>query len=54
MTARRPSRKQARRDAVFVLYQREVTDLPPDALLANRAVSEGYDLDEFTGAASPV
>jgi len=48
VTARRPSRKQARRDAVFVLYQREVTDLSPDTLLANRATSEGYDLDEFT------
>jgi len=33
---------------VFVLYQREVTDLPADSLLADRARSEGYDLDEFT------
>jgi N utilization substance protein B len=48
VTSRRPSRKQARRDAVFVLYQREVTDLPLEALLANRAASEGYDPDEFT------
>ena len=48
MTARRPSRKQARRDAVFVLYQREVTDLSADTLLGNRATSEGYDLDDFT------
>jgi len=48
VTSRRPSRKQARRDAVFVLYQREVTDLSLEALLANRAASEGYDPDEFT------
>ena len=48
MTARRPSRKQARRDAAFVLYQREVTDLSPAALLDNRAAAEGYELDEFT------
>jgi N utilization substance protein B len=51
VTSRRPSRKQARRDAVFVLYQREVTDLATDALLANRAQSEGYDPDEFTARA---
>ena len=48
MTARRPSRKQARRDAVFVLYQREVTDRPLESLLADRAQSEGYAADEFT------
>ena len=48
MASRRPSRKQARRDAAFVLYQREVTDLSVEALLANRAASEGYDPDEFT------
>jgi N utilization substance protein B len=48
VASRRPSRKQARRDAAFVLYQREVTDLSVEALLANRAASEGYDPDEFT------
>ena len=48
MASRRPSRKQARRDAAFVLYQREVTDLSVAVLLANRAASEGYDPDEFT------
>jgi N utilization substance protein B len=48
VASRRPSRKQARRDAVFVLYQREVTGLSLDELLANRAASEGYDADEFT------
>ena len=48
---RRPSRKQARRDALFVLYQREVTDLPLDELLANLRRREGYAPDEFTIAA---
>jgi transcription antitermination protein NusB len=48
VAARRPSRKQARRDAVFVLYQREVTDRPVEELFADRAASEGYELDEFT------
>jgi N utilization substance protein B len=48
VAARRPSRKQARRDAVFVLYQREVTGRPLDELFADRATSEGYALDEFT------
>jgi N utilization substance protein B len=48
VAARRPSRKQARRDAVFVLYQREVTDQPLETLFADRAASEGYELDEFT------
>jgi len=45
---RRPSRKQARRDAAFVLYQHEVTGAPLDRLLADRARSEGYQVDEFT------
>jgi N utilization substance protein B len=48
VTPRRPSRKQARRDAVFVLYQREVTGTPVAALLERRAESEGYRADEFT------
>jgi N utilization substance protein B len=48
VTTRRPSRKQARRDAVFVLYQREVTDTAVATLLERRADSEGYRLDEFT------
>ena len=46
--ARRASRKQARRDAVFVLYQRELTGSPVESLLADRAHSEGYVADEFT------
>ena len=33
---------------MFVLYQREVTDLALDTLLANRAQAEGYAPDEFT------
>jgi len=45
---RRPSRKQARRDAAFVLYQYEVTGLPAEQLLADRAHSEGYRVDDFT------
>ena len=48
MTSRTPSRKQARRDALFVLYQREVTDAPLATLLERRAESESYHLDEFT------
>jgi N utilization substance protein B len=43
-----PSRKQARRDALFVLYQLEVTPLPVEKLLANVKLNEGYEVDEFT------
>jgi N utilization substance protein B len=46
--ARRASRKQARRDAAFVLYQRELTGSPVESLLADRAHSEDYAPDEFT------
>ena len=45
---RRPSRKQARRDALFVLYQREVTDLSLAELIGNLRHSEGYTPDDFT------
>ena len=48
MAGRRPSRKQARRDAAFVLYQHEVTGAPVDQLLDDRARSEGYEVDEFS------
>lgn len=48
MSTRRPSRKQARRDALFVLYQREVTNLSLAELLANLRRSEGYTADDFT------
>jgi N utilization substance protein B len=45
---RRPSRKQARRDALFVLYQHEVTSRPAAELLARVGESDGYEADEFT------
>jgi N utilization substance protein B len=45
---RRPSRKQARRDALFVLYQREVTGMGPNELIADLGRREGYSPDEFT------
>jgi N utilization substance protein B len=48
VTTARPSRKQARRDALFVLYQLEVTPLPVRTLLDNVKLSEGYEADEFT------
>jgi N utilization substance protein B len=51
VTAVRPSRKQARRDALFLLYQREVTDLGMDELLAGHDLREGYVPDDYTYAA---
>ena len=48
MSPARPSRKQARRDALFVLYQREVTGEPVDVLLAKLRGREGYEPDPFT------
>jgi transcription antitermination protein NusB len=50
VAARRPSRKQARRDAAFVLYQHEVTGRDVEELLADVKRSEGYAADEFTRA----
>jgi transcription antitermination protein NusB len=47
----KPSRKQARRDAVFLLYQREVTDLSMADLVKGQKLREGYGPDEFTIAA---
>jgi transcription antitermination protein NusB len=44
----RPSRKQARRDAVFLLYQTEVTELPMADLVKGQKLREGYAPDEFT------
>ena len=44
----KPSRKQARRDAVFLLYQREVTDLSMADLVKGQKLREGYGPDEFT------
>jgi N utilization substance protein B len=43
-----PSRKQARRDAVFLLYQTEVTDLSMADLVNGQRLREGYAPDEFT------
>ena len=48
MTKRSPSRKQARRDAAFVLYQHDVTGQSFGTLLGNLERSEGYVPDEFT------
>jgi N utilization substance protein B len=51
VTATRPSRKQARRDALFLLYQREVTELTLEQLVQGQRLREGYGPDEFTIAA---
>lgn len=48
MTPAGPSRKQARRDAVFLLYQTEVTDLSMAELVNGQRLREGYAPDEFT------
>jgi N utilization substance protein B len=48
VATKRPSRKQARRDALFVLYQLEVTPRPVPTLLENVKLTEGYEADEFT------
>ena len=50
MTAR-PSRKQARRDALFLLYQRDVTKLTMEELVEGLRLREGYAPDDFTVAA---
>ncbi len=51
MTSARPSRKQARRDALFLLYQTEVTDLGLKELVQGQRLREGYPPDAFTTAA---
>ena len=43
-----PSRKQARRDAVFLLYQTDVTDQTMAELVEGQRLREGYGPDEFT------
>ncbi len=43
-----PSRKQARRDALFLLYQREVTSLSLKELVEGQRLREGYAPDEYT------
>jgi len=48
---RAPSRKQARRDAVFLLYQREVTPLSMEELVVGHKLREGYPPDDYTVAA---
>ncbi len=48
MSPAAPSRKQARRDAVFLLYQTEVTDLSMAELVQGQRLHEGYAPDEFT------
>lgn len=46
--ARPPSRKQARRDALFVLYQHEVRGELVQRLFEELRSREGYAADEFT------
>ena len=45
---RRPSRKQARRDALVVLYQREVRGERPEQLFCELREREGYCADAYT------
>jgi len=51
LTAALPSRKQARRDALFLLYQRDVTDLSMEELVQGQRLREGYGPDDFTSGA---
>lgn len=48
MSVAHPSRKQARRDALFLLYQRDVTGRPLAELVDGHRLREGYAPDEFT------
>ena len=48
--ARRPSRKQARRDALVVLYQYEVRGDRPERLYDELKEREGYRADDYTVA----
>src|SRR5512140_2238096 len=43
-----PSRKQARRDALFLLSQLDLTRTPLDELVRGHRLREGYEPDEFT------
>ena len=43
-----PSRKQARRDALFLLYQAEVTDQSMKDLVRGQKLREGYAPETFT------
>ena len=51
MAAATPSRKQARRDAVFLLYQTDLTDQTMAELVEGQRLREGYGPDEFTSKA---
>jgi N utilization substance protein B len=51
VTTTGPSRKQARRDAVFLLYQSDATDQTMADLVEGQRLREGYGPDEFTIAA---
>ena len=44
----KPSRKQARRDALFLLYQSDVTELTMEELVEGHRLREGYAPDDFT------
>ena len=48
MSPAAPSRKQARRDALFLLYQSEVTDQSMEELVRGQRLREGYAPDAFT------
>jgi len=48
MSAPAPSRKRARRDALFVLYQHELTSIDPAQLYMRLREDEGYAADDFT------
>jgi transcription antitermination protein NusB len=48
VAAATPSRKQARRDAVFLLYQTDVTDQTMAELVEGQRLREGYGPDDFT------
>lgn len=51
MSPASPSRKQARRDALFLLYQRDVTGRPLADLVDGHRLREGYAPNDFTMAA---
>lgn len=42
------SRRQARQDAMVVLYQHELTGSPPDLLFSSFADENGHEADQFT------
>lgn len=42
------SRRQARHDAMVILYQHEITGTAVDALFRSHAADSGYELDAYT------